>query len=138
MACRLLLFLIVTLLGRCTASSQTSGLSLDVAAKSAIVSALATQLEQRYVLADKAAAMASYIKKRLKDGAYGPVSDPAEFSRLLNADLHSVYDDKHLSIQYRGDSGATPARIMPDAGPERFQNYGMKKAEILSGNVGYL
>src|SRR5580692_7034211 len=65
-----------------------------------VVDSLAHSLLTNYIFRDTAARMGTYIRQRLKEGAYDKITDPNEFAQMLTADLHSVYKDLHMSIFY--------------------------------------
>ena len=68
--------------------------------KSTIVSNISTLLLDNYVFPDTAVKMSSYIMKKLKDGAYNTITDPVAFSDAITIDLHSVYHDRHMLVQF--------------------------------------
>jgi retinol-binding protein 3 len=112
-----------------------------------VVDSLAKSLVKNYIFADTARRMGAFIEGRLKQGAYDKVTNAVEFAQVLTTDLRSVYKDVHLSVVYDlqmqknlADTSAT------DAGERHRQNlveyaqanFGFRKLEILSGNIGYV
>ena len=120
---------------------------IDAVVRQQVVDSLARALAANYVFRDTAARMGSFIRRRLKEGAYDKFTNPNEFAQTLSDDLHSVYDDRHMSIQFdprlekmlldtsaSGRGEATEDMRRQDA----RQNFGYKKVEILNTNIGYL
>ncbi len=120
---------------------------ITAATRLAVVDSLSGCLINNYVYKDTAQKMTAYLHKRLTDGAYNAITNPAEFAQALNADVHNVYNDKHLSVQYdprlenmlKDTSHAgDKQRNQRDQQFAARQNYGFKKVEILNGNIGYI
>jgi len=115
--------------------------------RSEIVKSISQLLLDNYVFSDTALKMSNCIKNKLKAGAYNKITDPVVFSDALTYDLHSVYFDKHMLVQYFPPENPTtiqnavqttnqekedPFRKIKEA------NFGLKKVEILNGNIGYI
>ncbi|MGV3615061.1 MAG: S41 family peptidase [Fimbriimonas sp.] len=90
--------------------------------------------------------MGQTLETNLRKGAYAKLTGQALADRLTD-DLHSVYHDRHLRVFF------SPTPIPPDppfvlkASPQQIEgirvqfgpeNYGLTRAEVLRGNVGYL
>jgi hypothetical protein len=127
--------------------AQTPAPPITAAIRLAVTDSLSASLMSTYVYKDTALKMSAYIHKRLKDGAYNAITNPAEFAQALNADVHYIYDDKHLAIQFDPRFENMLKDTSHKGGVERQrhdellaarQNYGFKKVEILSGNIGYV
>jgi hypothetical protein len=112
-----------------------------------VVDSLAHSLLTNYIFRDTAARMGTYIRQRLKEGAYDKITDPNEFAQMLTADLHSVYKDLHMSIfydpQFEKMLRDTSTSDQAAAAEENIRlaahdNFAFKKVEILNSNVGYL
>jgi len=123
-----------------------SDLIVDARLRTEIVEAVAKNVEDSYVMAEKAAEAARTIRRRQKDGAYDRITSAAELAKSLTADLRDVTRDKHLSVNYT----ATPRPPRPPGAeptPEERQgmrnyaaaiNYGFERVERLPGNIGYI
>ena len=108
------------------------------------MNAAAEQLRHGYVFADAGDRLATEIESRLRGGAYDAL-DGAALAERFTADLQAASHDKHLRIIYSPDAppSATPR---PDDAQRRARivkagariNYGIRKAEVLPGNIGYL
>ena len=64
---------------------------------------------KRYVFEDKGIECATYIKKRLQEGAYDAISDPKVFAAELTEDLYSITKDKHILVELKTQACASDA-----------------------------
>ncbi len=129
-----------------TPGAHAAAEPLDAAGRGEIVTALARQLDDFYVYPEVAAAMGQSLRAKLQAGGYDSIDDPRAFADALTADLRAVSHDKHLRVV----SGDNPRPMTPpSAAPTPEQeaamlkhfsatNFGIFKAEITAGNVGYL
>jgi len=147
MSCKKICLLIVAVLLLNFSHAQVKRRVLTPTIKENVVERLCNVLTSDYIFPDTAARMALHIRKRLAAGAYVQITDPADFARHLTADLRAVYSDKHLNVIYEPALQESTqqvsyiqqaARKMKIAEQARLQNYGFSKAEILSGNIGYV
>jgi hypothetical protein len=128
--------------GIATAHAQTA---LSAGIKTETIENISKSLNETYIFSDTAARMGNYIRRKLKTGAYDTIKSPAVFALKITSDLHSVYPDGHLSIEYNQPS---PAGNNKEPNPETVKvrrlkfrksvNFGFEKAEILQGNIGYI
>ena len=127
--------------------AQEQTLKLTPGTRMQVVDSLSSSLRKNYVFLDTAIKMGDYIKKRLKGGTYNAFTNPNQFAQALNADLHAVYDDRHLLIRYDPqmekslqDTSNTERDLRhgEDMHFAQQQNFGFRKIEILSGNIGYV
>jgi hypothetical protein len=120
---------------------------LNSKSKTEIVKNISQALLDNYVFPDTAIKMSNCILKKLKQGAYNKITDPVAFSTALTSDLYSVYRDGHMLVQFN------PQELVPESidtsthnqksEEDPFKkikqaNFGLKKVEILNGNIGYL
>lgn len=105
--------------------------SIDADAKSRVVRELARQVGARYVFSDLAAELEKKLLELLDAGAYDRVTDTREFARALTRDLWQAAKDKHLVVEV-----GAPERVAVVRHPEVAS--GIRKLEILPGNIGYL
>jgi retinol-binding protein 3 len=111
-----------------------------------LVDSLAAQIHRFYILEAEAAKMSGYLKKRYKEGHYNDIGDPHLLAGLLTSDVLSVYQDEHFHVEYNpamaneisGNIDDVPKMVAEKLEIERTRNFGFKKAEVLSGNIGYL
>jgi hypothetical protein len=109
---------------------------------------LITKVNDNYTFVAVAKKIESHLRQQAKENAYGKIIQPDEFARALTTDLRAVSHDKHLGVRY-------DPRILPPqeetvsleisaADKEnlstelRLRNYGIRKIDVLKGNIGYL
>jgi retinol-binding protein 3 len=120
--------------------------TIDSATRARIIDGVLVRLEEGYVIPDKASEMARAVRQRARLGAYDGVVSARAFADSLTAHLQGVSRDKHLRVVYRSDGVADqPPDSEPPAEERRGRsefarqvNYGLERAERLTGNVGYL
>lgn len=136
-------FVSIILLHTAFACAQTP-VKLDARARTEIIRAVSKQLTDNYVFPDTAARMSALINMNLRNGAYNQLTIPADFSDRVLHDLQSVYNDRHLVLEYNPAFGAAIVNTRHTGttdDPDRrvkAANYGFKKTEILNGNIGYI
>jgi len=121
-------------------------LTIDAAARSAVIDSLFKQLNDEYVFPETAKKMEADIRSREKNNEYDSVTSARAFAEKLTADLQSVSHDKHLRVRFssdvipvrQGDSGPTEAEKARQATYEKFMNSAFQKVERMPGNVGYI
>jgi hypothetical protein len=113
----------------------------------ATVRALGTVLKQEYIDVDLAGKADAALQRALTAGRYAGASTPEALARLLNRDLQDVTHDKHIWVEVvppaPPPAQPAPARSAADADAARAEgvrrsNAGVRRLEILRGNVGYL
>jgi hypothetical protein len=110
-----------------------------------MVEAAAALLETHYVFPEQGTAMATALRRHLRDGTYSTLAGEA-LAQRLTGDLQRISGDGHLRIEY----SATPlnnddqkANAEYDARQgERYYgahlNFGFEKIERIDGNIGLL
>lgn len=116
---------------------------LNAKSRSKLVGDISRELLDNYVFPDTAVKMSNRLMTRLKEGAYDKITDPVAFSDALTIDLYSVYQDNHLLVRYAPQEAQAPAPVVPAVDADPFlaikqANFGLRKAEILNGNIGYI
>lgn len=114
----------------------------------AVVNQTAKQLDCFYVFPEEGKKLAQKIKDHLSQGTYEKISDPSLLGQILHQHLREVVDDRHLHIFYNPDEAVQiekRAAEKTESGCDTHwwdqrgdDNFGLKKAEILAGNIGYL
>jgi len=113
----------------------------------ATVRALGEVLKRHYIDVDVAAKADAVLQRALADGRYANASTPDALVPLLNRDLRDVTQDKHIWVEVVPPAAQavqpTPASSATDAKAARAEavrrsNAGVRRVEILRGNVGYL
>jgi hypothetical protein len=111
---------------------------LTAATRSSVLDRIIARLESTYIDVDAIPLIAKALRARQAAGAYDAISNPAQFGEVVTRDLRSVNGDLHLGLRYTKDQQASPVRSASPFGDPRLLNFGMGRAEILDGNVGYL
>ncbi|GHO43312.1 S41 family peptidase [Ktedonospora formicarum] len=110
-----------------------------------LIESLVRQLEEKYVFPEKAREIATALYQHLDKGIYADISDGNLLAQMITEHLRVVSHDKHLRLYYRPegvvdhleeDETYTPEEI-ERIYQKREQNYGLKKLEVLDGNIGY-
>src|SRR5215475_7668075 len=119
--------------------------------RAAVVEAIAGQLEARYVIPEAVPRIVAVLRDKLRAGRYSETTATA-FARTLVDDRRTASRDLHFDVSYDparerelAAAGAATRKRLPEIapGPERLaemrrSNYGFRRVETLSGNVGYL
>lgn len=117
-----------------------------------MVDAIARQLEARYVIPEAVPRLVGGLREKLGAGGYAGAASASAFARALTDDLRAGGRDLHFDVSYDPAreheleaAGAATRKRLPEVapGPERLaemrrSNYGFRRVETLSGNVGYL
>jgi hypothetical protein len=134
----------------------------DTAARAEVIDTLVSKLSAHYVFPDKAAQYIEYLRSRQEAGAYDTLVKPQEFCHALTVDLQKASRDRHLVVLWRPEERASEALSGVDNSngghstrnqeaeeqtkqQERQEiqqaaesNYGFRKVEILSANIGLI
>ena len=83
------------------------------------------------------------MRQSLADGRFAAAPTAGALATMLSRDLYDVTHDKHLVVQAVGDAAGTPRPTSAQADEARARavqqaNYGVRRAELLPGNVGIL
>lgn len=134
----------VLLLRPTPASAQEA--PLDPVRQRVVLERLIGLVSDRYVVPEKAVAVAAALRGRESAGAYAPLRKPDDFLAAVNRDMQDAAGDRHLRLMR---NPRIVARLRAEAGGEkevppeflamlRRENFRLRKAESLDGNVGYL
>ncbi|MFT4254937.1 MAG: S41 family peptidase [Caulobacter sp.] len=112
-----------------------------------VVEGVAKAIADNYYDAAKGEAVAAQLRAEAAKGAYDRLTDPRDLATALSERLRPL--DHHFNVSWSPPSadGPPPARgAIPIAGPAgaprtdpfRRGNYGVRRVEILGGNLGYI
>lgn len=121
-------------------SAQSPSSALNARNRTAVLDSVRSVLRRTYVDADTAALIAAHLTRRQRAGAYDSLTDRRRLAHAITSDVRSINGDKHLML-LDGPPGAAPMMGPPDENFERMvkaANYGLRKVEVLDGNIGYL
>jgi retinol-binding protein 3 len=121
------------------------GPTLDQARQQAVIDKTIELVVANYVYPERAKAVETALRANSKAGAYSAKVKPDDFLDALNQDMQAAAKDKHLRVlnnprivaQLRNEAAGAK-----DVSPEflrmlRENNFRLRKAESLDGNVGY-
>lgn len=110
-----------------------------------IIEGLTRQLNENYIFPEKVPEIAASLHQYLDQGVYDDARDGETLAQVMTEHLRTVGQDKHLRLIYQADG--VPTRLYGNEvyTPEEIErisqlkreNYGLKKIEILDGNIGY-
>ena len=115
--------------------------------RAAIVDSITAVIDSVYVLGEPAEMIVAELRKNLADGAYDEFTDPAAFAQRLYDDAQAINHDGHFDIRALPPANPRAEVARQEEDPteierrrriNRSRNYGFRKAEILSGGVGYI
>lgn len=121
-----------------SAAAQAVPAALTPAIRSTVLDGVIAGIESTYVDVEAAPAIVKALRAKQESRAYDATSNPAQFAEVVTRDLRSVNGDLHLGLRYSKDPASSPGRAASPFGDPRLLNFGMGRAEILEGNVGYL
>jgi hypothetical protein len=143
------LYLLLLVLSSLTALSQPKGdKSAQRIKPEVVVGSLVNRLETYYILPATSKAMSTLLETNLKNGNYRTLTDPSLLAARLEADLKTVYPDKHLYISYdptfKDPSQGT--KLKQEKSKEREKelirekesNFSFTEVKILPRNIGYV
>ncbi|MBK5257575.1 MAG: S41 family peptidase [Vicinamibacteria bacterium] len=110
---------------------------LTAEVRASVLDRVLERLNDTYVDPEAAGAIASAIRARREAHAYDGITNASQFGEAVTHDLRSMNGDLHLGLRYSPEASA-PSRPASPFGDPRELNFGMGRAEILDGNVGYL
>jgi hypothetical protein len=99
------------------------------------VAQVADTIEREYFDPQRATAIAAALRADAADGRYDRYADPRDLATALTARLRA--EDRHFNVRWTD----APATRRAGAGPvddPAGSNFGIRRAEVLPGNVGYL
>ncbi|HVQ38525.1 MAG TPA: S41 family peptidase [Pyrinomonadaceae bacterium] len=120
-------------------------LTLDAAARTAVIDSLVKNLNESYVFPDVAKKMEASLRERAGK-EYEQITSAKAFAETLTKDLQAVSNDKHLRVRYsfnpipvRVERGEPTAAEREEARLNfQWRNHSFNKVERLPGNIGYL
>ena len=126
--------------------AKKPGAALDAARRQEAIEGILALLKRQYVFPEVAVKMETAIQERAAKGEYDKVADGPELADRLTRDLQEVCHDRHLRVGYSPETlpikadwdKPTPDEARRERESARRENYGIEKAEVLPGNIGYL
>lgn len=135
-------------------SATSVGQNLTLSDKKNVVEKLVTVLQENYVLQDSVSYIVPKLYESVSSDDFKKDQGHQEFSMYLTSLLRSITKDAHfgflhnptlskmLSQPQNGNSAALNEQLNAiggsNPGPASRENFYLKRAEVLDGNVGYL
>lgn len=120
------------------------------------INEISALIESHYVLKEKRNDIVSKLSKKYLEGKYDTIKNAESFAYQLTRDLQDISNDGHFSIVYdpsrvdelridadHDEPSKEALKELEESQKRRLEqrkrdNFGFKKVEILSGNIGYL
>lgn len=116
--------------------------------KNAMIDSTIKTLNEQYIFPEVAKQIESFLHNQQQDKVYDTITSGDVFAQKLSDDLKSVSKDKHLNVGYSpevipyeapGDMMTIPEKEkLSYSNMLRHVNYGIRKTEVLKGNIGYM
>jgi tetratricopeptide (TPR) repeat protein len=126
------------------AFAQQSRSLADRDYKNEVLQKIASLIDSKYVLTEKAKGFAEEFKAKCASGAYDSSSEAMEFAEKVTADLVAITGDKHLNFRVIVPSEAGEKAESSLHHPVRYyllrmkENAGFAKLEWIEPRIGYL
>jgi hypothetical protein len=120
---------------------------VDAPTRSRVIEGVIRRVHETYVFPALADSVGTYLRTRVRRGAYDRPLRADAFSAALTADLRAVSHDQHLHVSYEPksihagpdvDSATRRRRIEAVKRELERGNYGVPEARIVADGVGYL
>lgn len=113
---------------------------LDRTLVGGVVESLAAVVDREYFDSRVAADAARLIRGRQSQGRYAAARTLGSLAETLTQDLFEATSDKHLAVRVAQAPPSQAPQLRDDERSTRARrvNYGVQRAEVLAGNVGYL
>jgi hypothetical protein len=122
-----------------------TGPALSTTERKALLDGISKTLAEGYVFPDKVPAMVAKLRSAERAGRYAKL-DQRALAEAMTSDIHAVVEDAHLAVHYSPKPLPAPGPDQEPTAAEKAErdaffksvNYGVRKVEILDGNIGYL
>ena len=132
-----------------TLLAQNNDQPISIAAQNQIIDKAFALLKENYIFPGKVTPMEKAIRDKQAGGYYSKLLSVPGFLNQLNTDLESLSNDRHINIFFdpirvkqieteKRNNSVRPVFNAEFAKRARFENYMVRKAERLEGNIGYL
>jgi len=118
--------------------------------KNEMIDSTIKALNERYIFPDVAKQIETFLRKQQELKVYDTIMNGDVFAQRLSNDLKRIGKDKHLNVGYSAEIIPAQPEIdlmhptIPASEKDRYSkwlkhmNYGIRKIEILKGNIGYM
>ena len=131
--------------GPAGAEENATGPALSAGERKALIEGISKALAEGYVYPDKVPAIVAKLRAADRSGRYAKLDQKA-LAEAMSDDIHAVIQDAHLAVHYSRKALPAPGPDQEPTAAEKAErdaffksvNYGVRKVEILDGNIGYL
>lgn len=115
--------------------------------KSEAIDSVIKLMNERYIFPETAKQIELHLRKQQIKKAYDTITSAEAFADKLTTDIRSICNDKHVSIRYSAEAQTVQRTNFMSISDEerngyiewlRLENYGVRKIDILKGNIGYV
>ncbi len=103
-----------------------------------VVKSLANLMNENYVYPDYGKEMYELLTGKLNKGEYNQYKTKKELAEILDKDLKSVINDKHIRVSYNPGRAESIMNRDPNGGRAPLNNFGFNEVKFLENNIGYL
>ncbi len=132
-----LMLAVASLLSAALSPAQESQGELTAPMRAAALDSVRAVLRRAYVDVDTGRRIAAVLTQRERAKAYDTLTNRQRFADAITADLRTINQDKHLALRSRAvpsaQSSGEPTQPRP-----RSASFGLRKVEVLEGEIGYL
>lgn len=127
--------------------SDNPPISLTTDQRTIILEQFFTLLQAHYVFPEVATSVQEALLQHVAAGDYNDIDTLAAFCEVVTAHMYEVGQDRHLGLRYRaeaqplydgGNLYQDPAWQQKFRQEATLQNFGFRRVECLTGNIGYL
>ena len=135
-------YLLLFILGVTTADAQISKQQ-----KSEAIDSVVKLMNERYIFPETAKQIELHLRKQQTKKLYDTITNGDVFAAALTTDIRSICNDKHVTIRYSAQAQSVDRTSFMSISDEerneyiewlRLENYGVRKIDILKGNIGYI
>jgi hypothetical protein len=121
--------------------------SVDAADRRELVALVLQELDVKYLFPEVAAQNRPVLAKRWSDQALQTMTSARQIMQKMNADLLELFEDKHVFLKAARDipeamlheqAAPTPEDLARMATFEENGHFGIARADIMEGGIGYL
>lgn len=137
-----IVYLLLFILGVTTAHAQ-----IGKQQKAEAIDSVVKLMNERYIFPETAKQIELHLRKQQIKKVYDTITNGDVFAAALTTDIRNICNDKHVSIRYSAEAAPVNRNTFMQISDEerkgytewlRLENYGVRKIDILRGNIGYI